>query len=230
MGYMLGGLDWTGTALGQAFKAQEQVLFLFASIIFIVSVILHMISIPEKVFVPSRQIQGAGSGDSISQSFLTATGHTPPLLDVIKEEDSPTSLAKEEDRSVHEDGEMDFLAVDRMRSKSDSVLAMADSTIELDSDLDPGSQLFLPEVHHFLPDTQEELEDVFKPSEHSIGSSSPSGGLPTLTEETAFFEPSSPALSEHVSSTHTPNSPLQKNSASDDSHQKTQVKSLNAHH
>lgn len=227
---MLGGLDWTGTALGQAFKAQEQVLFLFASIIFIVSVILHMISIPEKVFVPSRQIQGAGSGDSMSNSFFTAIGHTPPSLDVIKEEDSPTSLAKEEDRSVHEDGEMDFLAVDRMRSKSDSVLAMADSTIELDSDLDPGSQLFLPEVHHFLPDTQEDLEDVFKPSEHSIGSSSPSGGLPTLTEETAFFEPSAPALPELISSTHTPNSPLQKNPASEDSHQKTQVKSLDAHH
>lgn len=230
MGYMLGSLDWTGTALGQAFKAQEQVLFLFASVIFIVSVILHMFSIPEQLFVPSRQIQGAGRGDSMRHSFLTAIGRTPPLLDVIKEEGCPASLAKEEDRSVHEDGEMDFLAVDRMRSKSDSVLAMADSTIELDSDLDPGSQLFLPGVHHFLPDTQQELEDGFKPSEHSIRSSSPSGGLPTPTEETAFFEPSTPALSEHISSTHTPNSPLQKNSASDDSHQKTQVKSQNAHH
>lgn len=25
MGYMLGGLDWTGTALGRVFKSQEQI-------------------------------------------------------------------------------------------------------------------------------------------------------------------------------------------------------------
>uniref|UniRef100_A0A3B4Y150 Solute carrier family 45 member 4 n=1 Tax=Seriola lalandi dorsalis TaxID=1841481 RepID=A0A3B4Y150_SERLL len=146
VGYMLGGLDWTGTALGQAFKSQEQVLFLFAGIIFIISVTLHMFSIPERPFTPSYQLKATGSGESTSQLSFKPVGHVPPSLEVIAEEDAS----------------MDFLAVERVRSKSDSVLAMPDATIELDSDLDPDAQLFLPEVHHFLPETQGELEDAFK--------------------------------------------------------------------
>uniref|UniRef100_A0A3Q3VPT1 Uncharacterized protein n=1 Tax=Mola mola TaxID=94237 RepID=A0A3Q3VPT1_MOLML len=149
LGYMLGGLDWTGTALGQAFKSQEQVLFLFAGIIFIISVTLHMFSIPEQPFALSNQL----------------ISHTPPLLDVIVEEDNV---------SDHEEGDMDFLSAERMRCKSDSVLAMPDSTIMLDPDLDPDAHLFLPEVHHFMPDTEGEFEDVFKPSD--------STGSPTVTD------------------------------------------------
>uniref|UniRef100_A0A8C2WU79 Solute carrier family 45 member 4 n=1 Tax=Cyclopterus lumpus TaxID=8103 RepID=A0A8C2WU79_CYCLU len=148
VGYMLGGLDWTGTALGQAFKSQEQVLFLFAGIIFIISVTLHMFSIPE-------------------QPFEDASARAP---------------SREDDKSDSEEGEMDFFAVDRVRSKSDSILAMPDETIELDSDLDPDTQLFLPQFQHFVPETAGELEDVFKPSNYSIGSSSPSGALPTLSD------------------------------------------------
>lgn len=210
LGYILGGLDWTGTALGQAFKAQEQVLFLFSAIIFIVSVVLHMISIPEQPLVLSGG-PAAGSEDSTRNSFFKDVSHVPPLLDVIKEEDGVAPLAEEENDSIYEDSETNFLSVDRVRSKSDSVLAMPDSAIELDSDLDPDSQLF-------LPDCQEELEDVFKPQEHSIGSLSPSGGLPPLAEETLFSEPANSASPE-------PNSHLQKNAASSDSRQKTQVQS-----
>lgn len=219
MGYVLGGLDWTDTALGQAFKAQEQVLFLFSAIIFIVSVALHLISIPEQPLLPSSGL-GAGNDDSASNSIFKDVGNMPPLLDVIKEEDTMAPLAEEENDSIYEEAEVNFLSVDRVRSKSDSALAMPDSAIELDSDLDPGSQLFLPVMQDFLPDTQE-LEDVFRSPEHSIGSLSPSGGLPPcLTEGTQFAEQCSSASTE-------PNSPLQKNAPSNDSHQKAQVQPQN---
>uniref|UniRef100_A0A8C4GM69 Solute carrier family 45 member 4b n=1 Tax=Dicentrarchus labrax TaxID=13489 RepID=A0A8C4GM69_DICLA len=131
VGYMLGGLDWTGTALGQAFKSQEQVLFLFAGIIFIISVTLHMLSIPEQPFNPSNEFKATGSGESTSHLSFRPIGHTPPFLD--------------DNESDPEEGEMDFLAVERVRSKSDSILAMPDATIELDPDLHPDSQHFLPE-------------------------------------------------------------------------------------
>ncbi|CAG11946.1 unnamed protein product, partial [Tetraodon nigroviridis] len=87
VGYMLGGLDWTGTALGRAFKSQEQVLFLFASIIFIISVILHLFSIPEQPFVPTSQLKAAESGESSSQTSFRAISQLAPLLDAIAEED-----------------------------------------------------------------------------------------------------------------------------------------------
>ncbi|KAM3873342.1 solute carrier family 45 member 4-like [Diretmus argenteus] len=167
VGYMLGGLDWTGTALGRVFKSQEQVLFLFAAIIFIISVILHMLSIPEQPFIPAHQLKGAGDRDSTSQSSFRPNAHAPSSLDVIGEEDAPYREGNESDP---EEEEMDFLGVERVRCKSDSILAMAEATIQLDPDLDRDTHNFLPEV---LPKTQEEIEDAFPSSNHSIGSSSP---------------------------------------------------------
>lgn len=181
LGYMLGGLDWTGTALGRAFKSQEQVLFLFASIVFIISVTLHLFSIPERPFVPSSQLQAADSGESSSQASFRAISHLAPLLDAISEEDISAAAAQEDGESEPEEEEVDFLAVDRVRSKSDSVLAMPDSTVELDPDLDPIMQLFFPDPHHFLLDTGIDLEDVFKASLKSDGSTSPSE-RPPLTD------------------------------------------------
>ncbi|KAG8010099.1 Solute carrier family 45 member 4, partial [Nibea albiflora] len=218
VGYMLGGLDWTGTALGRAFKSQEQVLFLFAGVIFIISVVLHMFSIPEKTFAPSNQLKVTGSGESTSHLSFRPVGHTPPVLDVITEEDASALVSREDNESDPEEGEMDFLAVDRVRSKSDSVLAMPDATIELDADLHPDTQLFLPEVHHFLPETQGELQDVFKPSDHSIGSPSPTGGLPDVTDGVVKRKgPTNGAISVP-----------QNSSGSQDSHLKTQqVKAVN---
>lgn len=225
VGYMLGGLDWTGTALGQAFKSQEQVLFLFAGIVFIISVTLHMFSIPEQPFAPSSQLKVTGSGESNCQLSLRPVGHSQLLLDVIAEEDaSARALSQEDNQSDPEEGEMDFLAVERVRSKSDSVLAMPDATIELDSDLDPDSQLFLPEVHHFLPETQGELEDMFKQLDHSIGSSSPSGGAPALNDGMGILEPIYPAWPEFRGPT---NGPPSLQISSKDSHLKTQVKAAN---
>ncbi|XP_040900799.1 solute carrier family 45 member 4-like isoform X2 [Toxotes jaculatrix] len=225
VGYMLGGLDWTGTALGQAFKSQEQVLFLFAGIIFIISVTLHMFSIPERPFAPANQLKVTGSGESTSQLSFRPVGHMPPVLDVIAEEDgSAQAPSREDNESDPEEGEMDFLAVERVRSKSDSVLAMPDSTIELDPDLNPDSQLFLPEVHPFIPETQGELEDAFKPSGHSTGSPPP-GGPPALTDiMVSKFE--NPVLPDHTDPTNCPCSILQISSGSEDSHRR-QVKAAN---
>lgn len=224
VGYMLGGLDWSGTALGQAFKSQEQVLFLFASIIFIITVTLHMLSIPEQPFAPSGQLQVTESVESVNNLLFRPIGHTPPLLDVITEEDSSAHMPYEESESDPKEGETDLLAVDRVRSKSDSVLAMLDSTVELDPDLDPDMQLFRPTVHHFLKDIQGELEDVFKASDHSIGSSSPSG-LPILTDGMVGLEPRNPDCSETNGPKNTPTSLLQRDLGSEDSNQQTQVKS-----
>lgn len=179
LGYMLGGLDWTGTALGRAFKSQEQVLFLFASVIFIISVTLHLFSIPEQSFAPTSQLKEAESGESSSQVSFRAVSHLAALLDAIAEEDIS---ADQEDAEAE-----DFLDVDRVRSKSDSVLAMPDSTVELDPDLDPGVQLFYPEPRHFFPDTGTDLQDVFKASHQSNGSSSPSE-QPPLTAGTAVVD------------------------------------------
>uniref|UniRef100_A0A3Q1FWI3 Solute carrier family 45 member 4b n=1 Tax=Acanthochromis polyacanthus TaxID=80966 RepID=A0A3Q1FWI3_9TELE len=179
VGYMLGGLDWTGSALGQAFKSQEQVLFLFAGIIFIISVTLHMLSIPEQPFTPS--------------SLLKDTGKADP-----------------------EEGDMDFLTVERVRSKSDSVLAMPDATITLDPDLHPDTQLFLPE-------TQEELEDAFKPSDQSVESSPPPDGPPALYDGTVVLEDINPDFPELK---HQTNGQLQIGSESEDSHLKQVKQSL----
>ncbi|XP_069552184.1 solute carrier family 45 member 4-like [Brachyistius frenatus] len=196
VGYMLGGLDWTGTALGQAFKSQEQVLFLFAGIIFIISVTLHMFSIPEQPFTPSKQLKDSGSRESSSQFSFRPVGHAPSLLDVIAEEDSSALSPSQKDKESNPaGGELDFLAVERVRSKSDSVLAMLDSTIELDPDLHPDTQLFLPDMH-FLPETQGELNDAFKPSDHSFGSPTLPGGPSTLTDGTAVLKPENPVLHE----------------------------------
>ncbi|XP_029308129.1 solute carrier family 45 member 4-like [Cottoperca gobio] len=226
VGYMLGGLDWTGTALGQAFKSQEQVLFLFAGIIFIISVTLHMLSIPERPFAPSNQLKVTVSAASTSQLSFRPVGHTALSLAVIEEEDaSARAPSREDNESDPEEGEMDFLAVERVRSKSDSVLAMPDATIEMDSDLDPDAQHFLQEVHHLLAETQEELQDVFQPSDHIIGSSSPAGE-PT-TDGMLVLEPTNPAWPELKGPTNgTPL--LQISSGSQTSHLKTkQGKPLN---
>ncbi|XP_038129007.1 solute carrier family 45 member 4-like [Cyprinodon tularosa] len=165
VGYMLGGLDWTGTALGRAFKSQEQVLFMFAAVIFIISVTLHMFSIPERTNALSRH-----GVESSSQWSLKLLGHTQTSLEAIAEENAFGPASSKAEKELHpEGGEMDFLAVDRVRSKSDSVLAMPDATIELDSDLHLDRQVFLTETN-FLPN---DLDNAFKPSENSVEPSSP---------------------------------------------------------
>uniref|UniRef100_A0A8C6MBV8 Solute carrier family 45 member 4 n=1 Tax=Nothobranchius furzeri TaxID=105023 RepID=A0A8C6MBV8_NOTFU len=170
VGYMLGGLDWTGTALGRAFKSQEQVLFLFAGVVFIFSVTLHMLSIPERTFASSKKLRDTQGGESSSPLSSGLVGNTN--LDVIAEEEA-------EDKDPHsEEMEMGFLAVDKVRSQSDSVLAMPDASIELDADLH--RQRFLP-AEHFLSETHG--DDVFRPSD-------PGAERPTILMFTFSLQPS----------------------------------------
>lgn len=186
VGYMLGGLDWTGTVLGRAFKSQEQVLFLFAAVIFIVSVVLHMLSIPERTW-PSSNLRGSGYGGSVSQLSVRRASHTPCLAS-IAEEDPSSSI-----RSTLQDGDMEFLAVDRVRSKSDSVLAMADDTIKLDPDLDLDKQND-PTDEGFSSGPQGDLE--FRPSFGSPDSSRLQGSSHAVfsPQEWRNGEPFSPSL------------------------------------
>ncbi|KAK2854941.1 hypothetical protein Q7C36_006810 [Tachysurus vachellii] len=135
LGYMLGGLDWTNTFLGHAFKAQEQVLFFFAAIIFIISVVLHLFSIQEQPYKAHQQevseSEKADSSSSIHLNEILPRTHQVPELDLIIEEDPFEAF---EDNQSETEVQKDFPNV--TRCKSDSVLAVPDTTIELDPDLD----------------------------------------------------------------------------------------------
>ncbi|XP_076846724.1 solute carrier family 45 member 4 [Brachyhypopomus gauderio] len=134
VGYMVGGLDWTNTFLGHAFKAQEQVLFFFAAIVFVISVTLHLFSIKEHPYNTNRQEEASGAEDADSTLSVHLNGNSPgthliPQLDLIGEEGPFETY---EDNQSEGEVQLDFLNV---RSKSDSVLAVADTTIEIDPDL-----------------------------------------------------------------------------------------------
>ncbi|KAJ8354228.1 hypothetical protein SKAU_G00217950 [Synaphobranchus kaupii] len=125
VGYMLGGLDWTHTLLGRAFRSQEQILFFFASILFIVSVGLHLFSIDEHKYNP-LQAGLEEEAEPASSALPFSLPYTMYPMDMISEE-----------RAF--DG-----GVLLMRSKSDSMIAMADRTLS-DLKLDEGT-LFLGEI------------------------------------------------------------------------------------
>ncbi|KAM9724127.1 solute carrier family 45 member 4-like [Menidia menidia] len=227
VGYMMGGLDWTGTALGRAFKSQQQVLFLFAGIFFIISVTLHMLSIPERNFTSSNQLKDTEGGDSISQMSVGPVGNMQPLLDVVLEEDPFAQPPSRDDKeSEPEKQEMDFLAVDRVRSKSDSVLAMADATIELDPDLDIEPHHFLPNVQ-YLPETFGDLEDAFKASDHNTGGSPLRSPQPSITDEMAATEPTNTVLDGFKDPTNGQPSLPRTSSGTDDAPLKQHIKAGN---
>lgn len=171
LGYMVGGLDWTGTALGVALKSQEQVLFLFSSVIFIISVVLHMFSIPEQQLTPADLgVRRYSSKESISAESDGSAGEGAA-------QGVPAGHKVSELHKRH----LDLLSVERVRSKSDSILAMSDSSVTFHRALDPDSQTSFPDSH-FQPATDKLLEDAFMPSDYSFGSS-PSIGESSHTDE-----------------------------------------------
>lgn len=126
VGYALGGLDWTNTFLGKAFKSQEQILFVFAASIFIASVTMHLFSIEEEQYIPQqdRLDEEADRTASVKPNVLLGLPTSQQQLDLIPE-DEPY------EREAHSaEPELDFLDVELVRSKSDSVLAMADGALE----------------------------------------------------------------------------------------------------
>ncbi|MBN3275005.1 S45A4 protein, partial [Polyodon spathula] len=121
VGYMLGGLDWTQTFLGQVFRSQEQVLFFFAAILFTVSVGLHLFSIEEEQY-------------SSLQDRLDETNGTGSFkLNCSPEEKGGDDRCRfyDEVRSEH-NLDMEFLDVGIVRSKSDSMLHVTDATLDQD--------------------------------------------------------------------------------------------------
>lgn len=141
VGYALGGLNWTNTFLGVAFKSQEQILFFFAAILFTASVVLHLFSIEEQRYVPQHDRLDQESPDpaQLQPSSNSKTGVLAPKLEMIGEVETMDSYdlydPYDDDKSERGDMDMDFLEVELVRSKSDSVLAMADTTLDhLDHD------------------------------------------------------------------------------------------------
>ncbi|XP_028673920.1 solute carrier family 45 member 4 [Erpetoichthys calabaricus] len=132
VGYMLGGLDWTQTFLGHIFKSQEQVLFFFAAILFTGSVGLHLFSIEEQQYSP-QQDRLDEEADTVPPSQANRGMAVPalPRLNIIGEEEPYRYF---EVRSEH-NLDMDFLEVEIVRSKSDSVLHVADATLDMEPDL-----------------------------------------------------------------------------------------------
>uniref|UniRef100_A0A3Q2QGR1 Solute carrier family 45 member 4 n=1 Tax=Fundulus heteroclitus TaxID=8078 RepID=A0A3Q2QGR1_FUNHE len=113
VGYALGGLDWTHTFLGVIFKSQEQILFIFAAILFSISVVLHLFSIEEQQYSPQMELVRSKftPGDVSSLLGFPQVSHPKSYFFSL------TSLFV-------------FLP-----GKSDSVLAMADATLDhLDHD------------------------------------------------------------------------------------------------
>ncbi|KAK7139555.1 hypothetical protein R3I93_016629 [Phoxinus phoxinus] len=133
VGYALGGLDWTHTFLGRAFKSQEQILFMFAAVLFTISVALHLFSIEEQQFSPQQ--------DRLDEEAETQSSvKMAPQLDMIHEDEHYGYY--DSDRRSERELDMDFLDVEIVRCKSDSVLAMTDATLDhLDHDM-----LFLREI------------------------------------------------------------------------------------
>ncbi|XP_037549392.1 solute carrier family 45 member 4 [Nematolebias whitei] len=142
VGYALGGLDWTHTFLGAVFKSQEQILFIFAAILFSISVVLHLFSIEEQQYAPQsdRLDQESPNSTHLQQSANGRTGLLAPKLEMIGEDDTIETYdlydPYGDNHSEHGDMDMDFLEVELVRSKSDSVLAMADATLDhMDHDM-----------------------------------------------------------------------------------------------
>lgn len=140
VGYVLGGLDWTPTFLGDWFRTQNQVLFFFAAIIFSVSVALHLFSIEEEQYSPQqdRSPEDATLPSTSVQPSAPAPAIRLSSLGGGVQDGSP--LFPDEVQSEHELS-LDYLDVDIVRSKSDSVLHMPDATLDMEPEL-----LFLHDI------------------------------------------------------------------------------------
>ncbi|KAM6974777.1 solute carrier family 45 member 4 [Tautogolabrus adspersus] len=134
VGYALGGLDWTHTFLGAIFRSQEQILFIFAAVLFSVSVALHLFSIEEQQYSSQHDRLDQESPDRTNPppSANGRNGLLAPKMELIGEDDTLDSydLYDPYGDDQSERGDMDFLEVELVRSKSDSVLAMADATLD----------------------------------------------------------------------------------------------------
>ncbi|XP_037659563.1 solute carrier family 45 member 4 isoform X2 [Choloepus didactylus] len=139
VGYVLGGLDWTQTFLGDWFKTQNQVLFFFAAVVFTVSVALHLFSIEEEQYSPQQE-RGADEADVPPGAKPGPPPSAARANALDGGEPYGASLFSDEVQSEHELG-LDYLDVAIVRSKSDSVLHVPDAALEVEPEL-----LFLHDI------------------------------------------------------------------------------------
>ncbi|KAL6072704.1 hypothetical protein STEG23_003813, partial [Scotinomys teguina] len=140
IGYVLGGLDWTQTFLGDWFQTQNQVLFFFAAIIFSVSVALHLFSIEEEQYSPQQDRSAEDATLPNTSAHPSAPAPTPRLSSLAGGVQDGSPPFPDEVQSEHELS-LDYLDVDIVRSKSDSVLHMPDATLDMEPEL-----LFLHDI------------------------------------------------------------------------------------
>ncbi|KAI5281102.1 Solute Carrier Family 45 Member 4 [Manis pentadactyla] len=173
IGYVLGGLDWTQTFLGTWFHTQNQVLFFFVAIVFTVSVALHLLSIDEEQYSPQQERSGG-----VAATLAPAARHS--------------ALFPDEVQSEHE-LPLDYLDVDMVRSKSDSVLHVPDATLDLGPEL-----LFL---HNIEPSTFHNASSPSTP--RSTSQELAEAKLPSLLREPAKEDET--LLDNHLNETKVPN-------------------------
>nr|XP_003408357.2 solute carrier family 45 member 4 [Loxodonta africana] len=148
VGYVLGGLDWTQTFLGTWFRTQNQVLFFFAAVVFTVSVALHLFSIEEEQYSPQQE-RGTDEMEALPPRVSTLDGGGQ----------YSTALFPDEVQSEHE-LPLDYLDVDIVRSKSDSVLHVPDAALDVESELflhDIEPSIFHDTSYPNTPHTSQEL-------------------------------------------------------------------------
>ncbi|KAG9345024.1 hypothetical protein JZ751_009564, partial [Albula glossodonta] len=188
VGYMLGGLDWTHTSLGRAFGAQEQVLFFFAAILFIISVGLHLFSIDEYKYSPLQE----ALEEEVEETKPSAVPFSMPYT---------MYLIHEEDHAHEDHAPGGFL----MRCKSDPMLVMADRTLDLKLDDMP---VFLGEtdspVFQEIPSPMPETRPPRLRSSSMSSLKSPMEGPSTATGAVAPSQPKEPNGETAAPSSHGP--------------------------
>ncbi|XP_078712159.1 solute carrier family 45 member 4-like [Lampetra fluviatilis] len=124
LGYMMGGIDWTHTPLGLAFRSQQQVLFFFTSLVFTASLLLHLFSIPEEVYT------GPVGDEGSSRAINSARANSLPRPNLEEGEgaavvaaaaDAASSSSRDPERGL-DDHDLDDEAGDGGRSQALSCL------------------------------------------------------------------------------------------------------------
>uniref|UniRef100_A0AAJ7T183 LOW QUALITY PROTEIN: solute carrier family 45 member 4-like n=1 Tax=Petromyzon marinus TaxID=7757 RepID=A0AAJ7T183_PETMA len=110
LGYMMGGIDWTHTPLGLAFRSQQQVLFFFTSLVFTASLLLHLFSIPEEVYTgpvsdegSSRAINSARANSSLQPNLEEGEGAATDAADAAAASSSRDPECGLDDRDLDDE-------------------------------------------------------------------------------------------------------------------------------
>ncbi|KAM8960270.1 membrane-associated transporter protein isoform 2-T2 [Pelodytes ibericus] len=97
LGYVTGAIDWESTFLGRYFGSEFQVIFFFASLVFLLLLIIHLCSIPEvpleddsmetHILLKHDQLKPYGTVDHFQNGNLKTKGKETRSLSTIDEKD-----------------------------------------------------------------------------------------------------------------------------------------------